>query len=123
MAIDIFIHLHYLRQLLLKMPGVTEKLCFGTPAFYVNGKLFARMKEDGQTLVVNSVERDRWMQAKPDVYFITDHYLNYSSMLINLEKVEPAELEQLLTTAWYNRATKKLIKEYIPDIHIKKGNE
>jgi hypothetical protein len=112
MGTDVFIYLQYLRKLLLVMPGVTEKMCFDTPAFYVRGKLFARIKEDGETLVIGTLERDKWMRANPDIYYITDHYRNYDYMLINLEKVDPEELQKLLITAWRNRATKKLIKEY-----------
>lgn len=112
MGTDVFIYLQYLRKLLLAMPGVTEKMCFNTPAFYVGGKLFARIKEDGETLVIGTLERDKWMRANPDIYYITDHYRNYDYMLINLEKVDPVELQKLLVTAWRNRATKKLIKEY-----------
>ena len=33
-------------------------------------------------------------------------------MLINLEIVAPADLKNLLTEAWRNRAPKRLIKEF-----------
>jgi len=62
--------------------------------------------------MLNSLERDKWMQAKPDIYFVTDHYLNYNCMLVQLANAEPEELKILLLTAWRNRATKKLIKDY-----------
>ena len=107
-----YVYYEYLRKLLLVLPGVTEKMCFGTPAFYVNKKIFARIREDGETLVLGTRERDKWMQAKPDVYYITDHYLNYDYMLVNMEKADPDELKILLITAWRNRATQKLINEY-----------
>jgi hypothetical protein len=107
-----FIHLAFLRKTLLALPGVTEKLCFGTPAFYVNKKYFARLKEDGETLVLQTFERDKWIASKPDAFFITPHYFNYDYMLVNLKTVLPANLEELLLTAWHNRATKNLIKEY-----------
>ena len=50
MNIDTFIYLDAIRKYLSALPGITEKLCFGTPAFYVNDKLFARLKENGDTL-------------------------------------------------------------------------
>jgi hypothetical protein len=112
MNIDSFIYLDAIRKHLLAMPGINEKLCFGTPAFYVNDKLFARLKEDGKTLVIHTTEREKWMRAKPNIFFITDHYKNYSSMLINLKIVMPADLKKLLTQAWRNRAPKRLIKEF-----------
>ena len=112
MGTDVFIYLQFMRKLLLCMPGVTEKMCFDTPAFYVGGQIFARIKEDGENLVIGTRERNKWMTASPDTYYITEHYRNYDYMLVNLEKVNPLELQELLITAWRNRATKKLIKEY-----------
>ena len=119
MNIDSFIYLDAIRRHLSALPGVTEKLCFGTPAFYVNNKLFARLKEDGKTLVIHTTEREKWMHKKPAIFFITDHYKNYSYMLINLKMVTPADLKKLLTEAWRNRAPKRLIK----DFDINKSNK
>jgi len=112
MDIDSFIYMDAIRKHIVALPGITEKPCFGTPAFYVNDKLFARLKEDGQTLVIHTSEREKWLKAKPGTFFITDHYKNYSYMLINLEIVAPADLKNLLTEAWRNRAPKRLIKEF-----------
>lgn len=107
-----YIHLEFIRKTLLALPGVTEKLCFDTPAFYVNKKYFARLREDGETLVLQTLQRDKWISANPDAFFITDHYFNYDYMLVNLKTVSPEDLAALLLTAWHNRAPKKLIKEY-----------
>ena len=112
MDIDSFIYIDAIRKHIAALPGVAEKPCFGTPAFYVNDKLFARLKEDGQTLVIHTSEREKWMKAKPGTFFITNHYKNYSYMLIKLEIVTSADLKKLLTEAWRNRATKGLIKEF-----------
>ncbi|OOQ58258.1 MmcQ/YjbR family DNA-binding protein [Mucilaginibacter pedocola] len=107
-----FIYLQFLRNTLLPLPGVTEKLCFGTPAFYVNKKTFTRIWEDGETLVVGSTERDNLIAANPNVYFVTDHYLNYDYVLVHLAQADPEELKPLLIQAWKNRATKKLLGDY-----------
>ena len=112
MNIDSFIYLDAIRKHLLPLPGIHEKLCFGTPAFYVTDKLIARLKEDGNTLVIHTTEREKWMYAKPATFFITDHYKNYSYMLINLKIVTPSDLRKLLTEAWRNRAPKRLTKEF-----------
>jgi len=97
---------------LLPLPGVTEKMCFDDPAFYVNKKIFTSIKLKDELLGVHTVERDKWMAADPDTFFITNHYLNYKYMLVRLETVSPDDLKKLLITAWYNRATKTLIREY-----------
>ena len=107
-----FIHLEFLRKTVLQLPGVTEKLLFGEPAFSVNKKLFAVLKSDGQTLAINTAERDVWMQADPHTFYITPHFQNYDYMLIRLERVDPDDLVNLLIKAWRKRATKKLIQQY-----------
>jgi len=112
MASDPFIYLQFIREAMLPLPGVTEGMCFGTPAFYVQKKLLARMWENGEVLVVHTDEREKWIQASPETFFITDHYRNYPSMLINLPKADPEDLKTLLTNAWLKRASKTLIKEY-----------
>lgn len=107
-----FIYLEFLRRTLLPLPGVSEKLAYGTPAFYVNKKIFTRIQEDGQTLVLSNNNRDELIAARPDVYFVTDHYLNYDYVLVNLATAEPDELVPHLIRAWRNRATQKLISRY-----------
>ena len=36
------------RTFALALPGVEQRLCHGTPAFYVRNKLFCRLQEDGE---------------------------------------------------------------------------
>ncbi|HLY70588.1 MAG TPA: MmcQ/YjbR family DNA-binding protein [Puia sp.] len=109
--IDAFHHLEIIRKYILQLPGVEEYTCLGTPAFRVNKKLLARLREDGETLVVRNEERGAWMKKNPSVYFITEHYRNYPNLLINLSKVKNNELKMLLQTAWRSRANKKQLKK------------
>jgi hypothetical protein len=109
---DPFIYLQFAREHMLQLPGTTEGMSHGTPAFYVNKRMLARIWENGEVLVVRSDEREKWIQAYPEIFFITDHYRNYPTMLVNLHKVNPDDLKQLLTTAWLSRASKTLVKEY-----------
>ncbi len=109
---DTVIYLEFIRKAVEHLPGIVEKPCYSTPAFYADKKLFARMKEDGETLVLQTYEREKWMEADPDTFFVTDHYLNYDYMLVTLKNVSPDVLAKLLTIAWCNRASNKLIKAY-----------
>jgi hypothetical protein len=97
---------------MMTLPGTTEGLSHGTPAFYVNKKILVRLWENGEVLVVHTDEREKWMQADPETFFITDHYRNYPYMLIRLDKVQPDVLKQLLTAAWLKKASKTLITKY-----------
>ena len=51
-------------------------------------------------------------EGKTNNIFITGHYKKYSYMLINLKMVTPADLKNLLTDAWRNKAPKRLIKDF-----------
>ena len=102
--------LTFIRNIVLVLPGVSEKLLFETPAFYVGKEIFARLKEDQENLVIHTVEREKWINKDPKTFFITDHYLKYKYMLVSLDRVNPQDLEELLLTAWKNRAPKKLLK-------------
>lgn len=112
------VYLEFIRNVIKRLPGVTEKLCYSTPAFYADKKLFARMKEDCETLVIQTFEREKWMDADPATFFVTDHYLNSDYMLIVLKTVSPDGLLQLLETAWLNRASRKSLKEYVREGEI-----
>src|SRR4051812_31412005 len=82
----------------LAPPGTEESTSYGTPAMKVRGKLIARLKEDGETIVVPMpiAERDMRIAAEPDVFFLTDHYVPYPYVLVRLAKVTRADLRELL---------------------------
>ncbi|HVV54772.1 MAG TPA: MmcQ/YjbR family DNA-binding protein [Mucilaginibacter sp.] len=109
---DPFIFLQFIRNILLALPGVTESPSHGTPAFYVQKKFLARLWENGEVLVVRTDERDKWLQKDPEVFFMTDHYRNYPTVLVNLAKADPEVLKRLLTEAWMARASQTQIKDY-----------
>jgi hypothetical protein len=112
MEINAFIYLEFIRNILLELPGVNEGLSHGTPAFYVQKKMLARLWENGEVLVVRTDDRNKWIQRDPETFFFTEHYRNYPTVLVKLELVDPKTLEELLIEAWLGRASKTLIKEY-----------
>ena len=77
---------------------VERSTSYGTPAIKLRGKLVARLKEDGDSLVVGTTfeERTEMIAADPDVYYITDHYLNFPWVLVRLSRVHPDALRDLL---------------------------
>lgn len=82
--------------------NVEQSTSYGTPALKVNGKLIARLREDGDSLVVGTTfeEREEMMAADPETYYITDHYLKYPWVLVRLSRVHPDALRDLLARAW-----------------------
>lgn len=100
------------RRLALGLPGSVEGPSYGTPGYRVNGKLFARFRDDGATLVVGVDQdlRGGFIQSNPKAFFITDHYRNYDWMLVRLSAVTRGELEDMLRLAWSRKAPKRLLE-------------
>ncbi|EHQ27611.1 MmcQ/YjbR family DNA-binding protein [Mucilaginibacter paludis] len=113
MHTNTLIYLQYIRDIISAMPGTREGICYGTEGFYVQKKLLARMKEDGETLVIHTKTRETWMDIDPETFFITDHYLNSDYILVTLARVQPEDLKKLLGDAWLARAPKTLLKQYL----------
>ena len=89
------------RKIALALENVQESTSYGTPAFKVRGKLVARLREDGETLVVGMDfdQREELLAADPDTYYLTDHYVNYPWILVRLPLVHADALRDLLRGA------------------------
>jgi len=98
-------------ELARALPGAEESTSYGTPAFKVKGKLFARFHQDGESLVisVDFDEREEMMAAAPRKFYITDHYRNYPWMLVRLSEAQPDELRDLLLGSWRRAAPKQML--------------
>ena len=97
------------REIALRLAGVEDGLSYGAPALKVGGKhLIVRWREDLNAIVVKTTfdEREGLMAEEPDVYFITDHYLNYEWVLVNLATVTRDALEAMITRAHLLATTK-----------------
>ena len=95
-------------------PGVEEGTSYGTPAFKVRGKLFVRLHQSEDALVVRIDENERAMRmrADPETYYITDHYVDYPWVLVRLSSVSREDLGELLEAAWRLVAPARLVAEY-----------
>jgi len=98
----------------LAYPGVEAGTSFGTPALHVGGKFMARLREDGETLVVKASEAEREfrMTVDPETFFITDHYRGYSAVLVRLARIDIEDLRDLIEESWRWLAPRKLVAEY-----------
>ena len=94
--------------------SVGEGTSYGTAALKVRGKLFVRLKEDGDTIVLrtDSFERDHLLATAPATFFITDHYRDYPWVLVRLATVRTELLRELLEDAWRRVAPKKVVTEW-----------
>ena len=93
------------RKIGLALPGVEVGTAYGSPALKVRGKLLAcvpvnRSAEPGSIAVrVDFDDRAELLAAAPDVYYVTDHYLNYTAVLVRLSRITPDVLRDLLGMA------------------------
>jgi hypothetical protein len=102
MMVEMAVTFEEVRRIALLLPNVEEGTSYGTPAFKVGGKLLARLREDGDSLVVGTTfeEREEMLAADPETYYITDHYLKYPWVLVRLSRVHSDALRDLLGRAW-----------------------
>jgi hypothetical protein len=93
------------RKIGLALPGVEESTAYGSPALKVHGKLLACLpshrsaEPDLRAVRIDFDNRVALLAAAPDVYYVTDHYLNYTSVLVRLSRVTPDVLRDLLGMA------------------------
>jgi len=97
----------------LELPGVARSTSWGTAALKVDGKLFVRLKEDGETLVLKMdiVSRDLVVKAQPKIFYITDHYRDWPYVLVRMSELRAPQLRELLEDSWRLAAPKKRLVE------------
>ena len=94
------------REIALGLSGVEESTAYGSQAIKVGGQLLAciainKSAEPGSLVVrVDFDQRAELIAAAPDVYYVTDHYVNYPSVLVRLSRIHPDALRDLLGMAW-----------------------
>ncbi len=103
-----------LLELALLLPECEVGMSYRTPACKVRGKLFARLHQSGDSVVVRIDRRERLMrmQADPKAFYITDHYAAYPWVLVRLSAIRRADLADLLEDAWRLSAPKRLLASY-----------
>lgn len=103
------------RRTALALPGTGEKSMYGTPAFSVRGRWFARIREEGDAIAVPVAaeeEKRELVAARPEVYFTTPHHDGHAVVLVRLAGLDAAELAEVLTDAWRLRAPKRVVAAF-----------
>ncbi|GAA2384430.1 MmcQ/YjbR family DNA-binding protein [Nonomuraea africana] len=103
------------RRIALGLPETAERAMYGTPAFYVKTKWFARIREEGDVLVlpVSSEEHKRELvAAAPGTFFTLPHYDGHAVVLVRFAAVDADELAELLADAWRLRAPKRVLAAF-----------
>jgi hypothetical protein len=112
----------------MALPGSEERLSRGRLQWRVGGRLFVwerplRAKEvqelgDGApkgpvlgARVEHLIAKQALLADQPEVYFTTSHFEGHASVLVRLEQIGDADLEEVVTEAWFARAPPKLLAE------------
>ncbi len=106
------INLDTVRSIGLELPGVEASTAYGNLALKARGKLLAcvptnRSAEPGSLVVkVDLNDRAQLLAEAPDVYYVTEHYVGYPTVLVRLSRVDADVLRDLLRMA-YRFVTRK----------------
>jgi hypothetical protein len=118
------------RRIALALPETSERSSHGGPSWRVNDKGFVWQRPlrradvealgdqvpDGPIMaayVEHVGMKDALIANDPDVYFTTPHFDGYPAILVRLDRIAVAELDELIVDAWLSRAPKRLVKEYL----------
>jgi hypothetical protein len=119
-------------DLALSLPGTAERESRGLRQWVVRDKLFVWDRPlrkadlaalgdaapDGPVLgarVEHLVAKEALLADDSGVYFTTPHFDGYPIVLVQLDLIGRADLEEVITEAWLARAPPKLVKEFLAD--------
>jgi hypothetical protein len=103
------------REIALSLPETIEKPSYGMPGFRVKDRLFARIREERDVLVIwreGLDEKEFLIAAEPDKFFTTPHYDGHAIVLVRLGAVDREELTELVIESWRLRAPKRLVARF-----------
>ena len=103
------------RRIALSLPGTTEKPSYGTPGFRVKDKLFARVRPEGDSVLLwcaDMGEKEALISSAPDRFFTLPHYDGHPSVLVRMAAVDIDELTDVMTESWRLRAPLRLVQEF-----------
>jgi hypothetical protein len=93
------------------LPKVEESTWFRTPSLKVAGKGFARLRaeaEGGLVLMCSLEEKQALLASDDPAFYTTAHYDGYGAILVDLDKVDPVQLRELIEESWRIKAPARL---------------
>ena len=117
-------------RIALALPEASERISRDLRQWRVDEKLFVwerplRPKEiealgssapDGPILgarVEHLGAKEALLASDPDVFFTPPHFDGHPSILVRLDRIALAELDEVIVEAWLCRAPKRLAREYV----------
>lgn len=99
-------HFDVVREIALALLDVEETTIHGAPCFKLRGKLLTcqaldkSVEPDTLAVRIDFDQRAELLAADPSVYYVTNHYMNYPTVLVRLPRIDRNSLKDLLATAW-----------------------
>jgi len=93
------------REMALALPDVKESAGRGALSLKVRGRLLTcpaiHKSAEPHSLVVNIGfdQRAKLIATDPEIFYVTDHYLNYPSVLVRMSRIRRTALRDLLALA------------------------
>ncbi|QYR23300.1 MmcQ/YjbR family DNA-binding protein [Paenibacillus sp. sptzw28] len=103
-----------IRSLALALPKTEEREHWGKPSFRVQSKIFAVVQPDGVSLLIKTTKEEQiaYTTMAPDIFRLPDGFANMNFVVLRMDRIDPAELHDLLIMAWKLAAPKQLVKAF-----------
>jgi hypothetical protein len=94
------------REMTMALPDVEESTIHGARSLKVRGRLLAcpalhqSAEPDSLAVRIGFDQRAELLATEPRVYYVTDHYVTYPTVLVRLSQVHRDSLRDLLGMAW-----------------------
>ena len=104
------------REMALVLSDVEESTIHGAPSLKVRGRLLAcpalhrSAEPDSLAVRIDVKQRTELIAADPSVYYVTDHYVKYPTVLVRLSSIKRKALGDLLERAWRFGNSKRTAK-------------
>ena len=119
-------------RIALRLPETSERLSRDTRQWLVRKKLFVWERPlrrsdlealgdaapDGPILGARTEHvgaKEALLAEDPDVFFTTPHFDGYAAILVRLEEIAIADLDEVIIEAWLAGAPKRLVKAYLDE--------
>ena len=100
------IDFNMVREIALALPDVEESKIHGVPSLKLRGKLLIcpaldkSVEPNTLAVRIDFDQRAELLAAQPSLYYVTDHYVNYPTVLVRLSRIDQKSLSDLLGMAW-----------------------
>ena len=94
------------REIVMALPDVEETANHGAPSFKLRGgpltcqALDKSVEPNTLAVRIDFDQRAELLAAEPSVYYVTDHYMNYPTVLVRLSRIDRKSLSDSLDMAW-----------------------